>query len=265
MENANILDSMIRTTLLTIFTFTTFSQYSLATNCTFQQTYSFHLDSVGIPQLTPEYINFTAKDTTLNLRCQGKKSEFSNISWIITDSIEAPLTVTSFDDNVLTLNLPCSPKNCNPFEVTCRGRHEKLGDFFHISVSLRPQCSYSSNSGSYKLSIGKNETDAASNEATTATSLNEADMEYLGVIIGFSVCFVLGLLSALVVCIQKQCNSRKWSKLWSKYCCGYQPVRRNLEEADQRNSSGPTHMNPMMRMYQKKMRQGQQVAGAHDV
>lgn len=265
MENANILDSVIRTTLLTIFTFTTFSQYSLATNCTFQQTHSFHLDSVGIPPLTPEYINFTAKDTTLNLRCQGKKSEFSNISWIITDSIEAPLTVTSFDDNVLTLNLPCSPKNCNPFKVTCRGGHEKLGDFFHISVSLRPQCSYSSNSGSYKLSIGKNETDAASNEATTATSLNEADMEYLGVIIGFSVCFVLGLLSALVVCIQKQCNSRKWSKLWSKYCCGYQPVRRNLEEADQRNSSGPTHMNPMMRMYQKKMRQGQQVAGAHDV
>jgi len=206
------------------------------------------------PQILTSTISFAPFQHTLVLKCLGVN--FSLKKWTTDDSIHG-FTVEELSPDQLSLQLPCeSVKTCNKISLVCSGTPVNGSGHIEVDVVLLPQCDELTN----KTSL------LNSSEVTERTEKpwNISDMKYLGVIIGFSVCFILALISALIVCIQKKCHIRQWSRLCG--CTGYEATRSQDDyHTSQNRKVGPIPMLGFVSRSSHSAQQSQKSSAMHEL
>lgn len=171
--------------------------------------------------MSPQVITFIPSKTSLTITCRG--STFANKTWDIS-AIFSNFSVRQHTESDLSLHIDCRSAfqpDCFNASLTCSGERKSTGDKLSIPVILQSSCP-DKKSDEYISATNSNITTATAAliEDTTEKS-HYSDMDYFGIIIGFSICLALGIVSALIVCMQKKCNFRKWSKLFGSNCVGY--------------------------------------------
>lgn len=210
-----------------------------------QDEYVLDLEATESTQL--EMINCTSPEINLILVCQG--SDFNRTKWTSSADLSG-LPMTHSNDG-LTLGFACPEERCEPIEFNCSGWRKQTENFLELSILVYPRCG---NNSSTEVNAHTNIGDRLPENES------ESQIAYLGIIIGFSVCLILGLLSGVIVFLQKKCNSRSCIKLCgSNYCAGYRPAKRTEENV----CKPPPSVLPIMRFH--RFKQGSSQPGAHEV
>lgn len=148
--------------------------------------------------------------TSLSLICMG--GNFKHISWH-TDGIltRQTLSYTSQDGGKLVMNILCGEvSRCSQINLTCSGKSLSDNTEQVVTVSLFPECTSIAYHSKQKLS-----TNVTSTEGVIEEQVSSYPMPYFGIVLGFSVCVGLAIISCLVVFLQKQLSTKSLAR-----CCG---------------------------------------------
>lgn len=215
-------------------------------------------------------LTFTPSETELLLICRGSTNfdTFNNKTWSSSHS-SLGLSVTQYKDD-LYFRLPCTTSHtpCLPATLKCSGVRNSTNDSVYISVLLIPRCNQNTSPTSTTIQLNHNASSTVPARPIDITTRTRSitQMDYFGVIIGFSICLILGIVSGLIVCIQKQCNARNCYKIFGSRCWdnwNYRSRRTNVEEAEGQRMNKPSAI-PMLRFHKRPGNGSYQQGTPHD-
>ena len=195
------------------------------------------------PSTPSKNITYDPSTTSLNLICKGRA--FGNITWQ-SEGIFAGLMLSYIENNRgVMLNIGCADTNrCSKRKVTCSGTGLSTSSVHIVDVYIFPKCTAHAEESIWPHQVTESNMKSASPN----------EMPFFGIILGFSICFGLALLSCLLVFLQKQLETGNILRICGGLCISHSYDNGNDTESP-RDRGGQL---PIMKMVRRKKRNGNQ-------
>lgn len=206
-------------------------------------------------------------NTNLLFVCKGEG--FENKTWQTSGLLSGVKSSYSDNDGGLVIEVSCGERaSCQAFTLTCSGTRVSSSTLLSVHTHLSPDCGIGDSTEGESIIVTSA---AASSQQVEKHALIGKHVPYFGIILGFSICVGLAVISCLVVFMQRQCNTKSWARHCHCLSTSNSKGHSEMENQMHRNSHhqqdrhGPIPLMRFAQMRKGSQQQNQKMGTLHEV